>query len=46
MPSGRFAAKNKPLDDFRETVQKTADLFYGWKFRRFVQISSVSPTRR
>ncbi len=42
MPAGRFFARNKPLDDFRETVQKTADLFYGWKFRRFLQVSSVS----
>lgn len=42
MPAARFAAKNQPLSDFRETVQKTADLFYGWKFHRFLQISSVS----
>ena len=42
MPSGRFSARNKPLDDFRETVQKTADLFYGWRFQRFLQVSSVS----
>jgi dTDP-4-dehydrorhamnose reductase len=42
MPSGRFAARNKPLDDFRETVKKTADLFYGWNHRHFLQVSSVS----
>jgi nucleoside-diphosphate-sugar epimerase len=42
MPSGRFAAKNRPLEDFRATVERTADLFYGWKFRRFLQVSSVS----
>ena len=42
MPSGRFWAKNNPQADFVETVQKTADLFYGWTFRRFIQISSVS----
>jgi nucleoside-diphosphate-sugar epimerase len=42
MPSGRFWAKNNPQRDFVETVQKTADLFYGWRFRRFIQISSVS----
>lgn len=42
MPAGRFWAKNNPLVDFAETVQKTADLFYGWTFERFIQISSVS----
>lgn len=42
MPAGRFWAKSHPLADFTETVQKTADLFYGWKFGKFVQISSVS----
>src|SRR3989344_3120219 len=42
MPSARFAAKNDPGHDFIETVQKTADLLYGWKFKKFVQISTVS----
>jgi nucleoside-diphosphate-sugar epimerase len=42
MPAGRFWAKSNPLADFAETVQKTADLFHGWTFRRFIQISSVS----
>jgi nucleoside-diphosphate-sugar epimerase len=42
MPAGRFWARSRPLDDFRETVQKTADLFYGWRFRHFLQVSSVS----
>ena len=42
MPSGRFWAKNNPETDFVETVQKTADLLYGWKFQKFVQISTVS----
>lgn len=42
MPAARFWARNKPLDDFRETVQKTADLFYGWTYRHFLQVSSVS----
>ncbi len=42
MPSGRFWAKNHPEKDFLETVQKTADLVYGWKYRKFVQISTVS----
>lgn len=42
MPSGRFWAKNHPEEDFMETVKKTADLLYGWKFKKFVQISTVS----
>ncbi len=42
MPSARFWAKNHPGEDFVETVKKTADLLYGWKFKKFVQISSVS----
>jgi nucleoside-diphosphate-sugar epimerase len=42
MPAGRFWAKNHPSADFVETVQKTADIFYGWTFKKFVQISSVS----
>ena len=42
MPSGRFWAKNNPELDFIETVKKTADLLYGWQFKKFVQISTVS----
>lgn len=42
MPSGRFWAKNHPDKDFVETVQKTADLVYGWRFGEFVQISTIS----
>ena len=42
MPSGRFWAKNNPEKDFEETVKKTADLLYGWNFKKFVQISTVS----
>ncbi len=42
MPAKRFRAKNDPAGDFRETVQKTADFFYNWKFKKFVQVSSVS----
>ena len=42
MPSGRFWAKNNPAGDFTETVKKTADLLYGWKFKKFIQISTVS----
>lgn len=42
MSSGRFWAKTNPDKDFVETVQKTADLIYGWRFGKFVQISTVS----
>lgn len=42
MPSARFWARNNPQGDFVETVQKTADLIYGWKYGKFVQISTVS----
>jgi len=42
MPSKRFWAKKNPYDDFVETMQKTADLFYGWRFKRFVHVSTVS----
>lgn len=42
MPSKRFWARQHPDLDFVETVGKIADLLYGWKFSRFIQISSVS----
>lgn len=42
MPSGRFWAKNNSYNDFVETVQKTADLIYGWRFGKFIQISTIS----
>ncbi|TSC61263.1 MAG: AviX11, partial [Parcubacteria group bacterium Athens0416_74] len=42
MPAARFAAKNDPQKDFIETVEKTAQLLYGWKYGKFVQISTVS----
>jgi len=42
MPSARFKAKQDPAWDFRETVQKTADLLYGWQFTKFIQLSTVS----
>ncbi len=42
MPSVRFWAKKNPDQDFIETVKKTADLLYGWKFKKFVQISTIS----
>ncbi len=42
MPSARFKAKNDPAWDFRETVTKTADIVYGWKYKKLVQVSTVS----
>lgn len=42
MPSARFWAKNNPAKDFVETVEKTANLLYGWKFKKFIQISTIS----
>ena len=42
MPSARFWAKNNPEKDFTETVEKTARLLYEWKYKKFVQISTVS----
>lgn len=42
MPSRRFWARNHPADDFTETVAKTADMIYGWRYGAFVQISSLS----
>ena len=42
MPSKRFWAKNNPLEDFKSTVMLTAKLFYNWKYKKIIQISSVS----
>jgi nucleoside-diphosphate-sugar epimerase len=42
MPAARFWAKSHPDDDFVETVKKTADLLYRWRFKKFVQLSTVS----
>ena len=42
MPSKRFWAENNPDADYQETVQKTKDLINGWKFNKFVQISTIS----
>ena len=35
MPSRRFWSFNYPLQDVEETVNKTADLFYRWKYKKF-----------
>lgn len=42
MPSARFKAKNDPVWDFTETVTKTSGILYGWNFKKFIQISTVS----
>lgn len=42
MPAARFWAKSNPSADVLETVVKTSDLYYGWRYKKFVQISSVS----
>jgi len=42
MPSKRFWAREHPREDFVETVEKTAALVYGWRFGKFVQISTIS----
>lgn len=42
MPAARFWAKQNPEKDFIETVEKTAKMLYGWQFKKFVQVSTVS----
>jgi nucleoside-diphosphate-sugar epimerase len=42
MPAARFRARKDPRWDFRETVEKTAAIAYGWEYDKLVQISSVS----
>ncbi|OGG51095.1 hypothetical protein A2763_02020 [Candidatus Kaiserbacteria bacterium RIFCSPHIGHO2_01_FULL_54_36] len=42
MPSGKFWAKNNPKKDYEETVEKTARLLKEWRFKKFVQISTLS----
>lgn len=42
MPSARFWAENNPQKDFVETVKKTADILYGWKYKKIIQISTIS----
>ncbi|HPD81641.1 MAG TPA: NAD(P)-dependent oxidoreductase [Candidatus Pacearchaeota archaeon] len=41
-PGARFKANTNPSWDFEETVKKTAKIFYETKFKKFIQISSVS----
>jgi nucleoside-diphosphate-sugar epimerase len=42
MPSKRVWAENEPFKDFDATVWHTAHLVYKWKYKHFVQISSLS----
>ncbi len=42
MPAKRLWAEQNPEKDFIETVKKTADLVYTWKYKKFVQISTIS----
>jgi len=42
MPAARFKAKNNPLWDFVESVEKTANLFYKLKYKKFILVSSLS----
>lgn len=42
MPSKRFWSLNNPVKDVNETIAKTAKLFYEWKYKKFIQISSIS----
>ncbi len=42
MPSKRFWARTHPDKDFAETVGGTAELLYRWRFKKFVQVSTVS----
>lgn len=42
MPSRRFWALNNPKKDVVETILKTAEIFYEWKYDKFIQISSIS----
>ena len=42
MPSKRFWALNNPVDDVNATIVKTAELLYEWKYKKFIQISSLS----
>tara|TARA_R110001583_G_scaffold4568_11_gene26206 strand:+ start:92 stop:796 length:705 start_codon:yes stop_codon:yes gene_type:complete len=46
MPSKRFWSLNNPVEDCKETILKTADIFYKWKYNKFIQISSISATKQ
>ena len=42
MPSARFWAAQHPDMDFIETVEKTANLLYGWTFKKMIHVSTIS----
>lgn len=42
MPSRRPWAQENPGLDFIESVEKTANLVYGWRYKKFIQISTLS----
>lgn len=42
MPSKRYWALNNPTEDVMASVLQTAELFYSWNYKKFVQISSLS----
>ena len=42
MPSKRFWALNYPVEDVIETIVKTSELFYKWKYKKFIHISTLS----
>jgi len=41
MPSKRYWASSHPLEDFDASVRLTAELIYEWKYKKFIQISSI-----
>lgn len=41
-PSARFKAKTNQILDFKESVEKTARIFYETNFKKFIQISSIA----
>jgi nucleoside-diphosphate-sugar epimerase len=42
MPSAKFWANTNPYEDFKKTVGLTADLAYNWKYKKIIQISTIS----
>ena len=42
MPSAKYWANTNPYEDFKKTVELTADLAYNWKYKKIIQISTIS----
>lgn len=42
MPSARYWAEQNPKADFVETVKKTEEIVSEWKYKKLVQISTIS----